>query len=81
MDEKLTWEEIKKKYPDEFVATVNPEHDRDSAFCAGTVVAHGKNKHELLQYLKSLGVKHTACLWTGEIHARVRHLVKRAVNE
>jgi hypothetical protein len=81
MSERLTWDEIKKRYPDEFVAMTDPEHDESASLCGGTVVAHGKNKHELLHYLKTLGAKHTACLWTGEVHARVRHLVRRVVNE
>jgi hypothetical protein len=71
-NDKLTWDEIRKKYPDEFVAIVDPEHDADDHLTGGTVVGHGKNKHELLDYLMALGAKHTACRWTGKLHGRVR---------
>lgn len=72
MAEKLSWDEMKRQYPDEFVAIVDPEHDADDQLAGGTVVAHGRSKHELLDYLKALGARHTACRWTGEIHGRVR---------
>ena len=77
MSEKLTWDEMKRRYPDEFVAIVDPEHDPDDRLTGGMVVGHGKNKHELLDFLGSLGAKHAACRWTGKIHGRVR-LVKPA---
>jgi hypothetical protein len=72
--EKLSWEEMKRRFPDEFVAIVDPEHDAEDQLTGGTVVGHGKNKHELLGLLRTLGAKHAACRWTGVIHGRVRLL-------
>jgi hypothetical protein len=71
-NEKLSWDEMKRRFPNEFVAIVDPEHDAEDQLTGGTVVGHGKNKHELLDFLGTLGAKHIACRWTGAIHGRVR---------
>jgi len=72
MPEKLTWDEMKNRYPDEFVAIVDPEHDEQDQFLAGVVVGHGKSKTEMLEHLKALNPKHAACRWTGKVHGRVQ---------
>lgn len=74
MTEKLTWEEIKKRYPDEYVVLIDPEVDETDTVLAGTVVDHGKDKHEMYQVLGKLNPKDGGCLWTGKVHGRIRVL-------
>ncbi|MBI4859938.1 MAG: hypothetical protein HY815_06700 [Candidatus Riflebacteria bacterium] len=44
MAEKMSWDEIKRTYPDEFVAIVDPEHDAEDCLTGGTLVGHGRSK-------------------------------------
>jgi hypothetical protein len=76
LNERLSWEEITRKYPNEFVAMIDPERNDRVSICGGTVVAHGESTHELLEYLKTLGVKNTACVWTGVVRASGRRSVR-----
>ena len=66
MADKLSWDEIKRRYPDEFVVLVETEVNENTDLVAGTVMNHGKDKRAMRQYLGELKVKHGACLWTGE---------------
>ena len=81
LNERLSWEQIQSKYPNEFVAMIDPEHNEHVSICGGTVVAHGEDTHELLEFLKTLGAKNTACVWTGEVRSRGRRHVRKAANE
>jgi hypothetical protein len=46
----LSFEEIKKFFPDEWVLLGNPEYsDDDLDVIAATVILHDKNKHELVK--------------------------------
>jgi hypothetical protein len=77
MTEKLTWDEIKRLYPDEFVVIVDPDVDEaTTTLLGGTVVNHGKDKAEMIRYLGSLKARDGACRWTGKIHGRVHTFVK-----
>ncbi|MBI4864264.1 MAG: hypothetical protein HY815_29005 [Candidatus Riflebacteria bacterium] len=66
MAEKLTWDEIKKQYPDEFVVLVDTQVDEATDVLTGTLVNHGKSKQEMRKYLGQLNPKRGACLWTGQ---------------
>lgn len=81
MGNKLTWGEIKRRYPDEFVALLDPEHDESTALVAATVVAHGKDKREMYKVLKSLNARHMACRWTGQLHGGRVRLVSKVGDE
>ncbi|MBI4860598.1 MAG: hypothetical protein HY815_10095 [Candidatus Riflebacteria bacterium] len=72
MAEKLTWDEIKKRYPDEYVVLVDTAVDDSTTVVEGTVMAHGKNKHEMRQVLAQIAPKRGGCLWTGTVHGRIR---------
>ena len=77
MAEKLTWDEIKRRYPDEYVVMVDIDVDRSTTtLIGGTVVNHGKDKAEMIKYLGELNPRNGACSWTGKIHGRVHALVK-----
>jgi hypothetical protein len=46
----LSFEEIKKLFPDEWVLLGNPEYsDDDLDVIAATVILHDKSKHELIK--------------------------------
>lgn len=77
MAEKLTWDEIKRKYPDEFVVIVEPDVDTaTTTLLGGVVVNHGKDKAEMIRFLGSLNARDGACRWTGKILGRVHMFVK-----
>ena len=65
MSDRLSWDEIKRRYPDEFVVLVDTEMDQASDLLTGTVMNHGKSKKEMRECLGKLNPKSGACLWTG----------------
>ncbi|MBI4871310.1 MAG: hypothetical protein HY814_07050 [Candidatus Riflebacteria bacterium] len=66
MTEKLTWDEIKQRYPDEYVILAEPEFDDNEDPVGGVVLSHGQNEDEALAPVH--GVKETWFLtYTGEI--------------
>ena len=66
MTERLSWNEIRRRYPDEYVVLIDAELDQNTDLVAGTVVNHGKSKQDMRLYLGQLNPKSGACLWTGE---------------
>ncbi|MBI4861154.1 MAG: hypothetical protein HY815_12985 [Candidatus Riflebacteria bacterium] len=44
MGEKLTWDEIKKRFPDEWVVLVDSSFNENEDLTEGTVFAHGSNR-------------------------------------
>lgn len=69
MPEKLTWDEIKRTYPDEWVVLVDVDtNDRSSDVDAGVVVGYGTDCRELVAQTKeTLAGKSAAILFTGEV--------------
>ncbi len=67
MNEKLTWDEIKSRYPDEWVILAKPEIDDNEDPVAGIVVAHGRDAAEALNQITGR-MDHLATLFTGEVH-------------
>jgi len=67
--EKLTWQEIRSRYPDEWVILVDVDADHVTDEVRGGVVFdHGKNHRELLVKTKApLAGKDSAILYTGEV--------------
>ncbi len=64
MTEKLTWDEIKQRYPDEWVALVDYDWPAEDEVKAGVVFAHSASRSSLLEMEK--GLKRAAVLFTGE---------------
>lgn len=68
MPEKMTWEEIKQNFPDEWVAVV--DYQRTSAIgVAGTIVTHNSSKkafHEKVRELMPI-YHHIAVRFTGQL--------------
>jgi hypothetical protein len=64
MAEKLTWDEITKRYPDEWVALVDVEWPNMGDVVGGVVFAHDPDHATLLE--KQRHLKSGAVLWTGK---------------
>jgi hypothetical protein len=69
MAEKLTWDEIKKRFPDEWVILVNLDRNTDDETVkGGEVFAHSTNKRELLSSTKmALAGQCRAVRFTGQV--------------
>jgi hypothetical protein len=69
MADKLSWDEIRMSYPDEWVILVDFERETpDSAVTGGVVFAHSRNKRELLSSTKeALRGQSRAIRFTGEV--------------
>lgn len=63
MKERLTWDEIKRRYPDQWVALVDVEWPNMGEISSGVVYAHDPDHGSLLEKQKHL--KSAAILWTG----------------
>jgi len=63
--EVLTWEEIQRRYPDEWVLIANPELGEDLEVLDGVVVYHGDDVEEIDRQATERGLKNTAVLYTG----------------
>jgi len=61
---KLTWEEMKKNYPDEWLLITDFELDNSGHIVAGSVIRHSKDKDNVYR-LPALN-KPTAFRFTGE---------------
>lgn len=64
MGQGMTWEEMKKAYPDEWLRIVDYEFDDDGEIKAGTVVYHSLSKEDV--YSQPLTGKSEAFWYTGE---------------
>ncbi|MBI4211004.1 MAG: hypothetical protein HY540_00055 [Deltaproteobacteria bacterium] len=61
---KMTWEEMKKAYPDEWLLIVDYEKDDSGHLIAGIVSCHSKDKTEVFNFPTQL--KGGAFKYTGE---------------
>lgn len=68
MGRKMTWTEITKTYPDEWVAVVNSTTDEKGEI-DGEVVAHYDNKDEFYKHAKDIVNQYggMTMLYTGEL--------------
>lgn len=65
MGEKLTWDEIRQRYPDEWVALVEDDWPNNLPLPrAGVVYAHSPDHAKLIEMQKHL--KDAAIVWTGK---------------
>jgi hypothetical protein len=63
--EKLSWDEIKRLHPDEWVALVDHDWPNTTAVpLAGVVYAHSRDHDHLIEMQKHL--KEAAIVWTGQ---------------
>jgi hypothetical protein len=77
MDGRLSWDEIKKLYPDEWVCLTDEEAPNMSHVVSGVVYAHDPDRKTLLEKQKHL--KSAAILWTGKIRGR-NHVIEDDVD-
>lgn len=78
--ERLTWAEIRRRFPDEWVVLVETEwrNDRDFAFRLARVVGHRKHRKEASADVKAAFERYddVGCFWTGAIRVpALRHPV------
>jgi len=80
MGNKMTWEDMKKKYPDEWLLIVDFEVDHSGHIVSGIVERHSKEKDDVYR-LPALN-KSSAFRYTGESdfaglrsHAEKRNIV------
>lgn len=64
MNKKMTWEEMKKKYPNEWLRVIDYEFDEKGELKSGIVLYHSTSKEEV--YSKPLSGKSEAFWYTGE---------------
>lgn len=64
MGEKITWEEMKTKYPDEWLLIEDYDLDESGHLKNGIVKSHSRNKTEI--YRESVHTKNIAFRYTGE---------------
>lgn len=70
MGHQITWEEIKRSYPDEWVAITNLEGDVESPFgnISGNVLAHNKDEAAFTTQLKQTSPHQSIDIrFTGEL--------------
>lgn len=83
MPEKLTWDEIKRRYPDEWVAIVDFELDGDLP-TAGIVADHGPAKREVYSRLQVLdrewSVRYTGKMRPGIVLGGFASTIGRATS-
>ncbi len=65
MGSKMTWEEMKKEFPNEWLMVVNFTVDRFGEVAAGEVIRHSKDKSEVYQPVPNL-YKEVFFSYTGE---------------
>jgi hypothetical protein len=65
MDEVMTYEQMKRKFKDEWLLIEDPELTEVLQIIRGKVLWHGKNKNELYRVAMELRPKHPAIWYTG----------------
>ncbi|OGQ04451.1 MAG: hypothetical protein A2W61_08670 [Deltaproteobacteria bacterium RIFCSPLOWO2_01_44_7] len=77
MQNKMTWEEMKKTYPDEWLLIVDCEHDASGHLISGVVARHSKDDQEVFRLPslnKSCAFKYTGeCQFPGGLRAHAEH--------
>jgi hypothetical protein len=80
-ESKMSWDEIKKLYPDEWVIVVDYESDPLTVVAAGRVVEHGKDRGDVHHRLQSIKEKSAAIVFTGKPRANVALGLSRVVRD
>ncbi|MDP2600266.1 MAG: hypothetical protein Q8P84_05975 [Deltaproteobacteria bacterium] len=75
--QKMTWEEMKKAYPDEWLLIVEYETDQFGGVKAGVVVRHSKDDQEVFRLPainKDCAFRYTGeCQFPGGLRAHAEH--------
>ena len=58
--------EIRRRFPNEWVLLMDPEHDSTLAVTGGTVVGESKDRDEVYRKARHLKLKRIAILYTGD---------------
>lgn len=75
--ERLTWEEIKRRFPDEWVVVADMDWVNDTDFDFGTaeVIAHHRHRKDASSDIKMARAhvedREIGCFWTGEFRGPV----------
>ncbi|MFA4874308.1 MAG: hypothetical protein WC956_05165 [bacterium] len=64
MGRRMTWDEMKKAYPDEWIRVTDYEIDEKGHLKSGVILYHSSSKHET--YSRPLSGKSEAFWYTGE---------------
>lgn len=64
MGQRMTWEEMKRAYPDEWIRVADYKIDEKGRLESGIVLYHSSSKHDV--YSKPLSGKSEAFWFTGE---------------
>lgn len=67
---RMTFDEIKKTYPNEWVLIAEPDTDRSLRLVSGVVLAHSPHRDEVYKALKGRRGQH-AVRFTGEMKGKV----------
>ncbi len=62
----LTYDEIKERYPDEWILIVDTELDKELNLLRGKVMAHSKDRDEVYRKIISLKGRSFAVEYNGE---------------
>jgi hypothetical protein len=77
--ERLTWRDIRARFPDEWVVLVDVDwaNDTDFEFGHARVLAHFKSRKEASPFIKAAFQRYTevGSFWTGEIRGPVPRFV------
>lgn len=64
MEKRMTWEEMQKAFPDEWILVVDYEFTRGGQIKDGVLVMHSKNKEDIFSY--PIHAEKVGLWYTGE---------------
>jgi hypothetical protein len=77
--ERLTWSEIRARYPDEWVVFVDADwmNETDFEFGSATVIAHHKRRKDASPDVKAARAldREVGCFWTGELRGPIPRFI------
>ena len=77
--ERITWSEICKRYPDEWVVFVDADwiNETDFEFSSATVIAHHKRRKDASPDVKAARAqdREVGCFWTGELRGPIPRFI------
>lgn len=76
MTEKLSWEDIKNQFPDEWVMLADYEWEEGIDPSEGKVIAHSKSRKEFGELMKKIKIEDAAIVYTGAISSQGLRLWK-----
>ena len=74
--ERLTWDEVRERYPDQWVMLVDFDdvNDTDFDFRSAAVIGYGVHRKDVFEQARPLLDRHTSfgCFFTGRVRAPIR---------